>query len=360
MADEIYYKLAKLLDTLPNGFPSTESGVEIKLLKKIFTPEEADLFCDLKLTPETVEQIAERTGRPLEGLQDMLISMWRRGELFGVEVEGIMLFKIIPWVLGIYEFQLNRMDREFAELTEEYAPYLAKQFFNDKPQFMQTIPVEQEASGQHEALSFEKVSTIIENGQSFAVANCICKKEKALLGQRCDKPMEVCLAIAPIPGAMEQFTHWGRAISKEEAYGVLKKSEEAGLVHLAQNIESGHYFICNCCGCCCGVLRGMNEFGFTDAVNSSYYAEIDQETCIACGVCESERCQVMAIEEIDEVYHVNKDRCIGCGLCISTCPSESIRLIRKKAEEVTQRPKDEQDWMKVRGQNRGVDFSEYI
>jgi hypothetical protein len=70
MSDEIYYKVAKVLDTLPNGFPSTESGVEIKLLKKVFTPEQADLFCDMRLTFETVEEIASRTERPLKGLKE--------------------------------------------------------------------------------------------------------------------------------------------------------------------------------------------------------------------------------------------------------------------------------------------------
>lgn len=360
MSDEIYHKLAKLLDTLPNGFPATPVGVEIKLLEKIFTPDEAELFMDMRLTAETAEQVAARTGRPLEGLEDKLVSMWRRGELFGVDLAGFKMFKMIPWVLGIYEFQLNRMDREFAEMCEEYAPYLAKQFFTDKPQFMQTIPIETEVSEKHETLSYEKVSTIIEQGQSFAVADCICKKEKSLLGERCDKPMEVCLAIAPVPGAMESFTHWGRAISKQEAYDVLKMSEEAGLVHLTQNVENGHFFICNCCGCCCGVLRGANEFGFKDAVNSNFYAAIDMDTCISCGVCETERCQVNAIESDDDVFTVIEDKCIGCGLCISTCPTDSIQLVRRAAADITQRPKDEEDWLKVRGGNRGIDYSEYV
>jgi len=74
MSDEIYYKVAKVLDTLPNGFPSTASGVEIKLLKKVFTPEQAYLFCDMRLTFETVEEIASRTERPLKGLKELLMS----------------------------------------------------------------------------------------------------------------------------------------------------------------------------------------------------------------------------------------------------------------------------------------------
>lgn len=81
MNDQIYHKLAKVLDTLPNGFPATESGVEIKLLKKIFSIEDAELFCDLRLKFETPKQITERSGRPLEGLEKKLLSMRDRGQL---------------------------------------------------------------------------------------------------------------------------------------------------------------------------------------------------------------------------------------------------------------------------------------
>ena len=75
MSEDVYSNLAKVLDTLPNGFPATESGVEIKLLMKIFRPEDAELFCDLRLKFETAQQVSERTGRPLEGLEEHLSEM---------------------------------------------------------------------------------------------------------------------------------------------------------------------------------------------------------------------------------------------------------------------------------------------
>ena len=93
MSEEMYLKLAKVLDTLPNGFPKTESGVEIKLLKRIFRPEDAELFCDLRLSFETAQQISERTGRQLGGLEDHLVEMGQRGQIFGVNIGGMMVFK---------------------------------------------------------------------------------------------------------------------------------------------------------------------------------------------------------------------------------------------------------------------------
>ncbi|MBW2678088.1 MAG: 4Fe-4S binding protein [Deltaproteobacteria bacterium] len=360
MNEKTYQTLAKVLDTLPNGYPKTDSGVEIKLLKKIFRSEDAELFCDLKLDFETVQQIAERTGRPLEGLEDHLSKMQERGQIFGVDIEGVKIFKMMPWVFGIYEFQRPHMDRELAEMCEAYAEVFAGQFFSKKPQLMQVIPVEKEIPDKQQTLPYEQVSNIIENSLSFAVFDCVCKKEKRLLDNGCDKPLEICMACAPIPGVFDNSEHQ-RAISKTEAYAVLDKAEEAGLVHMTWNVASGHFFICNCCGCCCGVLRSINDLGInaTEVINSYYYAEIDPDACIACGTCMDERCQVNAIETEDDAYRVIREKCIGCGLCVSTCPSEAMVLVRKQPEEIVPPPSDEMDWYEKRAAERGIDISQY-
>ncbi|OQX61559.1 MAG: 4Fe-4S ferredoxin [Desulfococcus sp. 4484_241] len=360
MSEDIYRKLAKVLDTLPNGFPATEEGIEIKLLKKMFEPDEAELFCDLKLKFETVDDIAKRTGRPAEELAQRLNSMWERGLVFGVELGGVKLYKMMPWVFGLYEFHIKRMDREFVELCEAYAPYFGEQFFNHGPSLMRVVPIEKEISAGQQALPYESVSAIIENGLSFGVNDCICKKEQRMIGKGCDKPLEVCLAIAPVPNVFDNSPLGLRVISKEEAYDILKKSEEAGLVHLTANQKDGQFFICNCCGCCCGVLRAINEMGVTNAVESNYYARIDPDECIQCGLCAEERCQVHAIEETEEGYRVIREKCIGCGLCVSTCPSEAIRLYAKKPEERIEPPANEEQWFMLRGKARGVDFSRFM
>jgi Na+-translocating ferredoxin:NAD+ oxidoreductase subunit B len=360
MKDEVYKKLAKVLDTLPNGFPSSENGVEIKLLKKIFDPDQAELFCDLKLIFETSQQIAERTGRPLEGLEEKLNRMSQRGQIQSIPMGEIRIYRMLPWIFGIYEMQQSHLDRELVEMFEEYHPLYSQQFFTGKPQQFQIIPIEEEISLKQEALPHERVSSIIENSQSFAVFDCICKKEKKIIGHGCDKPQEVCTAYAPIPGIFDNNPNF-RAITKEEAKKVLQMAEEAALVHLTFNTATGHFFICNCCGCCCGVLRAINEFGIPagNVVNSHYYAEIDPELCAACGTCANERCQVKAIEEGEEAYRVIKSQCIGCGLCVGTCPSEAIKLVRKDPTEISLPPQGEMDWFEERAKERGVEFSQY-
>jgi electron transport complex protein RnfB len=358
MTDDVYKRVAGVLDTLPNGFPSTESGVEIKLLKKIFTPEQADLFCEMRLTFETAEEIAGRTGRPIARLEESLVDMSKSGQLFMIKLGKTRYFKMLPWVFGIYEFQCGRLDREFAELIEEYAPVYSKQFFSKMPQLMQVLPIEEKISDKEEALPYEKVSSIIENGQSFLVNDCICKKEKGLLGRPCDRPVQVCLAVAPIPGVFDNAPE-GRVISRSEAYALLKKTEEEALVHLTSNVQYGSFYICNCCKCCCGVLSAINDLGMpaADVVNSHYYAEIDPDQCTRCGLCSDERCQVGAIEAGEDAYRIIRDRCIGCGLCISTCPAEAIRLIHKDPEKRVTPPITEEAWFDERGKERGVDFS---
>lgn len=359
MTHPMYHKLQEVLDTLPNGFPAAESGVELRILEWIFTPEEAELFCDLRLTFESADQIAKRTGRPLEGLEKMLFTMWDKGQIFGIDYHGFRIFRMAPWVFGIFEFQRKRMTREFAQLCKDYEVAYGRQFFETQPPLMKIVPIEEEIPSDQMSMPYEQVSAIIEAGQSFAVADCICKKEHELLDAPCTKPVEVCLSIAPVPGFFENHPMELRPIDKEEAYAILKKSEKAGLVHMTNNFAKGHYYICNCCSCCCGVLRSITEHGIRNAVSTNFFALIDAESCIDCGICQKKRCPVAAIAKTEDAYHVNPDLCIGCGLCVSTCPSRSITLKRRPESAIVEPPENEADWYRQRATMRGVDYSRF-
>jgi ferredoxin len=286
--------------------------------------------------------------------------MSERGQLWGLQFGDTWVFKMMPWVFGIYEFQLPHLDREMSEMFEEYHKTFGTQFFSKRPQMMQTLPIEEEISTSQEALPYEKVSSLIDQGQSFLVNECVCKKEHALVEKPCDRPLEVCLAVAPIEGAFDNSSR-GRVITREEAYKLLAECEENGLVHMTGNTQDDRFYICNCCGCCCGVLRSINDLGIpaTDVINSHYYAVIDPDECTACGTCANERCQVGAIEEGEDHSEIAPEKCIGCGLCITTCPGEAIRLVRRPDSEVIHPPANQEQWYKERGRVRGVDFSRY-
>jgi Na+-translocating ferredoxin:NAD+ oxidoreductase subunit B len=360
MSDDVYKKLALVLDTIPNGFPATESGIEIRILKKIFDPDEAELFCRLRMTFETAGQIAARTGLPAEGLEEKLIAMGDKGQVFAIQLGPVWIFRMLPWVFGIFEFQLHRMDEELARMHEEYEEAFGRQFFSARPQLMQTLPIEEVITPGQEVLPYERISALLEHSQSFLVNECVCKKQQALRGKPCDRPLEVCLAVAPVPGVFDNAAH-GRPITREQAYELLKSCEEQGLVHLTSNVQNGHIYICNCCRCCCGVLRSITEIGLnaSDVINSHYYAATDPELCVHCGLCADERCQVGAIVDDGEAYRVIREKCIGCGLCVGTCPSGALSLVHKPREERSTPPVTESDWFDERSRTRGVDYSEY-
>jgi Na+-translocating ferredoxin:NAD+ oxidoreductase RNF subunit RnfB len=358
--NDAFHQLAKVLNTLPNGYPSTGTGVEIKILKKIFDPDEAELFCDLRLSFETAKQISERTGRQFEGLEEKLKRMGEKGQIRSTRLGDKVMFKMMPYAVGIYEAQLHHMDQEFVELNDEYLPVFLKPLLGNDPPILRTVPIEEELPVSQEALPYQKISQLLDTCQSFRVSDCICKKEHVMLGKPCDRPLEVCLGMAKAPNYFDNDTR-GRAISREEARAVLKKAEDEALVHMTGNFQEGHYFICNCCGCCCGVLRGVNRLGLPawTVVSSDHYAVIDGDLCTVCGICADERCQVDAIEEGEDTYQIIPEKCIGCGLCISTCPVEAISLVQKSDEDIAPPPKNEMDWFRERARYRGVDISEF-
>ena len=361
MSNDAYERLAQRLDALPNRFPRTESGVELKILRKIFTEEEAEITCALKLLPEAPEQIAERLGRDPEGMGEVLEKMVERGEIEAVGPHGERRYHLIPFVIGIYEFQVNRMDRELAELCEQYFEQgLHEVVGNIKPALLQAIPIEESIDTKSEILPYENVRQLIDKAKVFATGECICRKEQALLDNACDKPLENCITMSTDEHAFD-ISYRERVISRDEAERIMKEAADAGLVHAMQFITEETYHFCNCCTCCCAALIGLNKFKAKQQVaRSNYWASIDAETCVLCGVCADERCPVGAISEGDGGYEVNRDCCIGCGVCVPTCPSESISLVRKPEDQCTQPPSDMANWMMERSKHSGKPLDEFL
>ncbi len=332
----VYERLRERLDMFPQGFPKTESGVELEILQHLFAPDEAEIMLQLRPFPEKVAVIAERTGKDDTELGKTLYDMSRRGLLMRYRApNGEIYYFLAPWMVGIWEFQLNNMTPENIKLYEKYYQEgMVPSQRNRKIGGFRVIPVEQEIEGSTEIQPYEKVSEIIESHTRFAVAECICRKEKRMTGNGCDKLLEACMSF----GAAADFyieNGLGRKISKEEARQILKKAEEDGLIHCSSNDAGNKTFICNCCGCCCKALAFVTKYGNPKAITkSNYYATKDQETCTNCGTC-VERCQVNAIHEENDYTVIDRDRCIGCGLCVSTCPTGSITMVHKSPQEAS-------------------------
>jgi electron transport complex protein RnfB len=332
----IYERLRERLDMFPQGFPKTESRVELEILQHLFAPDEAEIMLHLRPFPENVADIAERTGKDKTKLGETLYEMSRRGLILRYTApDNELYYFLIPWVIGIWEFQLNNLTQENIRLYEKYfeeGMVPAQQ--SRKIREFRVIPVEKEIEGDTEIQPYEMVSQIIESNTRFAVADCICRKEARMLGKGCDHLLETCLSL----GASADFyieNGLGREISKEEAKEILLKAEEDGLIHCSTNSAGSKAFICNCCGCCCKYLALVTKYGNPNAIaRSNYYATKDQETCNDCGTC-VERCQVSAIRTENDRTIIDRDMCIGCGLCASTCPTGSITMVKKSPEEAS-------------------------
>jgi Na+-translocating ferredoxin:NAD+ oxidoreductase subunit B len=350
MNKDVFVELAEALDSLPNGYPRTDSGVELRILKKIFSPEEAALAGKLTGTYEPVSAIAGRLGLPEGEVSRRLFKLVRRGGVWLDKQDAKVLFRLAPFVVGIYEASLELMDHELAHLVEDYfAEAGAQGIMGLQPALQRVVPAHDSVKSEA-VLPYEDVRAILLNARTFNVQECICRKQQGELGQPCEYPLEICLSFSQSERAFRPGD-----LTQADALALLDKAEQIGLVHTVMNVMDGMGYVCNCCGCCCGILRGITDWGIENSVAyANYYAVIDPAFCANCGNC-IERCQVNAISEGDGVSVVDRARCIGCGLCVTGCPNDVARLVRKPEAEIVLPPKNFATWEHERLHNRGVE-----
>jgi H+/Na+-translocating ferredoxin:NAD+ oxidoreductase subunit B len=334
---EVYEKLRERLDNLGPGFPVSASGVEIRILKKLFTEEEADFFLHLAPLLEDPKDTARRLGRDPVQTAELMERMAQKGLLFRNRKGESVRYAAVPYVVGIFEFQLNRMDKDFARDMETY---MQESFDltveSHKTPILRTIPIQKDLVAEWPVAPYEDVLAIIDQQETIALCPCICRTMSTLNDRTCDKPLEVCFAF----GSHAHYyveNHMGRYITREEAKEVVRQNEKAGLVMQPFNSQKVGG-MCSCCGDCCGMLRSLKKQPRpAEIVQSNYFAQVNSEECIGCQTC-LDRCQMEAIEMVDETASILLERCIGCGLCVTTCPQEAMKLVKKPEDQLYQPP----------------------
>ena len=340
------------LDQYSVGFPSTTSGVEMKILKKLFTEDEALIYLSMSLMLEAPQAVAERTNQDTDGVALLLEEMAEKGLVFRAREQGSSMYGAAPFVVGIYEFQVNTMDRELAQLFDEYFEEAFAGQTSQQTVPMRTIPVNRSIDVSWPVVPYEDVREIIRSKDRLAVANCICRVQQGLLDQACDKPLEVCF----LAGAHADYyvdREMGRWVNQDEALEILDRCEEAGLVPQPFNAQNPGG-MCNCCGDCCAMLRALKKHPRpVEMVIANYYAEVDPDLCSACETC-LDRCQMEAITIGREgVATIDLYRCIGCGLCVTTCETEAMSLKPKPEEDRRDPPAKARTTMMELAQKRG-------
>ena len=345
----VYIRLQRHLNHQAVGFPATASRVEIKILKHIFTPLEAQIATCLTYRLEPIETIFARAGHRVESTEKLaavLDGIQKKGGLESKVKHGRMHYGNAPLVVGMYEFQLERLTPAFIKDFKTYTggKKFGIEFLSTELPQMRTIPVEKSIRPQHHISTFDAVTTLLRLAEPpFVIIECICRKKKALAGEPCKVTdrKETCLAI----GHMAQLVlavGAGREIDREEMTAIIAENQKQGLVLQPSNSEKAE-FICSCCGCCCGMLDVHKrlpkplEFWATN-----FHAFVDSDACDGCGACEK-RCQVGAVG-VPEKKHpavVDPDRCLGCGLCVPTCPKNAISLRRNPTQ--TRPPETRED-----------------
>jgi len=338
--EKVYVKLQKHLDNQAVGFPATRSGVEIKILKHIFAPDEAEIACFLSYKFEPLETILSRAGQRVdspEELEKCLGRIQKKGGIESTIKNGKMHYCNAPLVVGMYEFQSNRLTPEFIEDFNEYTSgkKFGIEFLSTKLPQMRTIPVSKSIHPQHNVSTYDEVTTLLQQAEDpFVIIECICRKKKSIEGNSCKATdrKETCLAI----GGMARtalLSSVGREITRDEAMSIIEQNQKQGLVLQPSNTEKAE-FICSCCGCCCGMLRTHQSLPKPmDFWASNFHAAVDRDTCEGCGNCEK-RCQVgaVSVSQKKQPAVVDLDRCLGCGVCVPVCPTQSITLGKKPAE----------------------------
>ncbi len=335
-SESLYRRLQQHLDRMPVGFPATQSGVEIRILKYLFTPEEAEIALALSAIPEPAAATHKRvkSGTSIEDLTRDLDRMFAKGAIQRVKNHGVPHYGKLPFALGIYERQVNRLTPEFERDARQYMlEAFSDAFHSTKTTQMRVVPVNQTVAVERSVATYDDIRNYVRSVEGpFARLNCICRQGRDLVGEKCKQTdtRDNCLMI----GMAATFTvenSGARFISREEMLEMLDLADRDGLVLQPENTQRP-LFICCCCNCCCGVLTMARRFPRpADYFSSNFYAKVDEEACQNCGTCET-RCQLDAIHT-NAKTEVDLARCIGCGLCVSTCPSDAMHLAPKEAQK---------------------------
>jgi len=347
--DQAFIKLQKHLNNQAVGFPATKTGVEIRILKHIFTPEEAEIATLLSYKLEPIDVIYRRAKHQVESIEELGEILDRIQKKGGIEFKmknGKKHYCNAPLVVGMYEYQLDRLTPEFIKDFNEYTSDrgFGIEFLSTKLPQMRTIPIFRTIHPEYNVSTFDEVTALLQQAEEpFVILECICRKKKSIEGKACKVTdrKETCLAM----GGMAQMvlaSDVGREINREEAMAIIKQNQKEGLVLQPSNTKLPE-FICSCCGCCCGMLTlHKNLPKPLDFWATNFHAVVDKNTCVGCGNCE-ESCQVgaVSVSEEDRYAVVNLDRCLGCGVCVSNCPTESISLARNSTEVIPPQTREE-------------------
>ncbi len=279
---------------------------EYLILEPVVTEEMAEVVLCMEIRKKvTAKDIAPLCGKTVERTAELLLELAEIGVCFVNEIDGEDTFWYETWVPGIMEMMVNNKKNvekypQIARAFEAYGRVRGPKTAGNFPVgvgLMRVIPIEHAIEGETRRASYEEVSKYLNDNDIFTVSDCSCRTAREVMGEGCGHLKEdMCIQMGH---AAEYYirTNRGRQITREEAFEIIKRAEENGLMHQIPNLDgSGKtHAICNCCGCSCLSLRTASMFINADMVRSNYVSKVDKEKCVACGEC-VQNCPVNALQ----------------------------------------------------------------
>ena len=186
----------------------------------------------------------------------ILEDMSQKGLIFHLQKDGQDLYMAAQFIIGIWEYHVNALDKDLIKNVNEYLPhFIKKAWMKQKTKQLRVIPITKSIRAEMNIMPYEQAEKIVQQQSKIIVAPCICRKEHTMMDHGCGKLLEACLIFGHGAYFYEK-NGMGRAISPEEAQEILKEAADAGLVLQPGNAQKPSN-ICLCCGCCCQILKNL-------------------------------------------------------------------------------------------------------
>ncbi|MBU4316336.1 MAG: 4Fe-4S binding protein [Proteobacteria bacterium] len=338
MSKEVYKQLLEVMKSRGGGFSGADIPEFYAMVEELFTPREAEVNNAMPKGPFSAAQVAELMGRDEKELKEILEGMANKGLCMAITLEGNVFYMRSPFMPGIFEFQfmpgtLTERDKKIAKLIYAYkTAFNAIEGSGGEPAFptIRVITIDSTVNPEDTVHTYDQVQNYIDKYDLIAVSTCYCRHAAVLRGEDIhDMPTDTCMQF----GNSAQFAIerlGARKVSKIEAREVLDRCEEAGLIHMSQNMADDIGFICNCDRWhCTPVTQALKTAKPALTMNSGFKPEFNADLCTACETC-IERCPSEALSMgMDEVPELNEDRCFGCAVCATGCPSDAIVMVHR-------------------------------
>lgn len=354
-----YPDMVKRLNASVVGLPEPSNEIARKgwqtILELLYTPQEAVIGSKMPMLPASLKTISSRCDIPEKEMKTILDNMADKGIVIDLvdPRTNEALYSLSPPVVGVFELTMMKIGKEAIskkELAEAISVYcgnsdifarevhgsgitaLGRTLVYDSLLKDELIP---------QVFEWERAVEVISSAKHLAISNCYCRHKAEHLGKNCKAPIETCFSFNQFADYVQR-RNYGRVICKSEAMDILTKCRENSLVHMVDNVKNNPAWLCNCCKCCCGIMKSINTFDFPAANPSNFRPQLDSENCKGCLKC-IKLCPVNALSlttrtdaKLVRHHHliIDEERCIGCGICVAACQNKILTLGKRQNQSI--------------------------